>query len=139
MTDAPDTTDERLAEYHRLFGTDLIGRERTDTGIQFRFRLRARDGLGGDPGPRRPREGVLWVLRLRNRRTRRRRDHLGRQGRRRPDARQILDEYYALPDSLSGSTIELFERFAQQGLEITIDDHGVMRPAAGKDLGIATP
>ena len=43
MTDAPDTPEERLAEYHRLFGQHLISRERTADGI--RFRLRADDGV----------------------------------------------------------------------------------------------
>ena len=46
MTDAPDTTEERLAEYRRLFGNDLIGRERTENGIRFRFSLR--DGLAAE-------------------------------------------------------------------------------------------
>ena len=46
MTDAPDTTEERLAEYRRLFGSDLIGRERTENGIRFRFGVR--DGLAAE-------------------------------------------------------------------------------------------
>ncbi|MFG1946423.1 hypothetical protein [Nonomuraea sp. NPDC048826] len=43
MTTARDTPEERLAEYGRLFGRALTGRERTGEGI--RFRLRAEDGL----------------------------------------------------------------------------------------------
>jgi hypothetical protein len=43
MTDAPDTPEERMAEYHRLFGQHLVSRERTAEGI--RFRLRADDGV----------------------------------------------------------------------------------------------
>ena len=43
MTDAPDTAIERLAEYEGLYTEALIGRERTDDGIRFRFR--ARPGL----------------------------------------------------------------------------------------------
>jgi hypothetical protein len=38
MTNAPDTPQERLAEYQQLFATALISRERTDTGIRFRLR-----------------------------------------------------------------------------------------------------
>ena len=38
MTDAPDTPEERLAEYRRLFNTALIDRDRTATTIRFRFR-----------------------------------------------------------------------------------------------------
>jgi hypothetical protein len=43
MTDAPDTPSERMAEYGRLFGRHLLGRERTAEGI--RFRLRAEEGV----------------------------------------------------------------------------------------------
>lgn len=56
-----------------------------------------------------------------------------------PIARQILDEYYALPDTLDVSTAELFERFADNGLEIVVDDNGVKRPASNADLGIGDP
>jgi hypothetical protein len=134
MTDAPDTAEARLAEYRRLFGTDLIGRERTDTGIRFRFR--ARDGLADEIRDLAAREKaccaffdfdirehddeITWDASVVDD----------------PIARKILDEYYALPDSLSGSTTELFERFARQGLEIVTDDNGVMRPATAADLGI---
>lgn len=43
MSTAPDTPAERTAEYGRLFGQHLIGRERTAEGI--RFRLRAHEGV----------------------------------------------------------------------------------------------
>ncbi len=122
MTDAPDTTEERLAEYRRLFGTDLIGRQRTERGIQFRFR--ARDGLAAEIRDLAAREKaccaffsfeitehgdeITWDASVIDD----------------PIARRILDEYYALPDTLDASTAELFERFAGQGLEIVIDDDG---------------
>jgi len=54
-----------------------------------------------------------------------------------PLARHILDEYYALPDTLVGSVAELFDRFAANGLEIVVGDNGVMRPATDTDLGVA--
>jgi hypothetical protein len=38
MTGAPDTAEERMAEYDRLFTRALVGRERTDSGIRLRFR-----------------------------------------------------------------------------------------------------
>src|ERR1700704_1601095 len=38
MTGAPDTPSERIAEYQRLFSGSLVGRERTDGMIRFRFR-----------------------------------------------------------------------------------------------------
>ncbi|GAA1039808.1 hypothetical protein GCM10009557_59430 [Virgisporangium ochraceum] len=38
LTDAPDTADERMAEYARLFSQALAGRDRTDGGVRLRFR-----------------------------------------------------------------------------------------------------
>jgi len=38
MSGAPDTPAERAAEYRRLFTQALIGRERSEEGISFRFR-----------------------------------------------------------------------------------------------------
>jgi len=38
MSGAPDTLAERAAEYRRLFTQALTGRERSDAGIRFRFR-----------------------------------------------------------------------------------------------------
>jgi hypothetical protein len=38
MSGAPDTAAERISEYGRLFETALVARERTATGIRFRFR-----------------------------------------------------------------------------------------------------
>ncbi len=38
MSSAPDTPAERRDEYRRLFSGFLIGRERSDAGITFRFR-----------------------------------------------------------------------------------------------------
>lgn len=134
MTDALDTTEERLADYRRLFGDDLIARQRTDTGIQFRFRTRA--GLTEEIRDLAAREKaccpffdfdindhgneITWDASVVDD----------------PVARQVLDEYYALPDTLADSAADLFDRFAQQGLEIAIDDHGIMRPATDTDLGI---
>ena len=37
MSNAPDTPEERLAEYRQLFATALVSRERTPTRIRFRF------------------------------------------------------------------------------------------------------
>jgi hypothetical protein len=132
MTNAVDTTDERLDDYRRLFGHDLIGRERTNAGIQFRFG--ARDGLAAEIRDLAAREKaccaffdfdireygdeITWDASVVDD----------------PIARQILDEYYALPDTLNESTADLFDRFAQQGLEIVIDDNGTKRPATDADL-----
>lgn len=127
MTDAPDTTEERLAEYRRLFGSDLIGRERTEGGIRFRFA--ARPGLAAEIRDLAAREKaccaffdfdirehgdeITWDASVVDD----------------PTAHQILDEYYALPDTLDGSVADLFDRFAKNGLEIVIDDDdGIILP-----------
>jgi hypothetical protein len=44
MTNAPDTPAERIAEYRRLFGQHLAGRNRSSAG-RIRFRLRAEEGV----------------------------------------------------------------------------------------------
>jgi hypothetical protein len=133
LTDATDTAAERLAEYERLFLGVLIGRERVGDGIRFRFRaepgveawvrdLAAREkaccafftfdiNVHGDE---------VWmdasVV-----------DH--------DVARQILDEYYHLPDKLADGAAALFERFSRQGLQIVIRDQGVLRPATPAEHG----
>ena len=123
MTNAPDTTEERIADYRRLFGDDLSGRDRTETGIRFRFRTRA--GLADEVRDLSAREKaccaffdfeitedddeITWHASVADD----------------PIARQILDEFYALPDSLTKSTEDLLKRFAQQGLPIVVDDGGV--------------
>jgi hypothetical protein len=38
MTDAPDTAEERMAEYDRLFTQALAGRDRVGEGVRLRFR-----------------------------------------------------------------------------------------------------
>jgi hypothetical protein len=116
MTNAPDTTEERLAEYRRLFGGDLIDRARTEIGIRFRFRTR--EGLAEEIRDLAAREKaccaffdfevtehdeeITWDASVVDD----------------PIARQILDEYYALPDTLEDSTADLFERFTQRGLSV---------------------
>jgi len=116
MTDAPDTGEQRLAEYRRLFTDALAGRERTAEGIRFRFRaapgveawvrdLAAREkaccafygytvtAVGDE---------VHWDCAV-------------------PDddtARAVLDEFYALPDRLDVTYDGLRERATDLGLEI---------------------
>jgi hypothetical protein len=133
MTDAPDTAAERLAEYERLFGTALAGRERIGDGIRFRFR--DEPGLEDRVRDLAAREKACcafftfditvqgdevwmdaWVVD----------DDL---------ARRILDEYYRLPESVAEGAGALFERFSQQGLEIMVRDEGVLRPATPAEHG----
>lgn len=133
MTTATDTTEERLALYRQVFD-HLTGRERTETGIRFRFR--AKEGLAEvirdvaarekaccaffDFGIRENGDEITWDSTVIDD----------------PIARQILDEYYDLPDTLTEGTEALFDRFAAKGLAIVIDDDGVTRPATDAELGI---
>jgi hypothetical protein len=120
MTTASDTPDERIAEYRRLFGEALLGRERTPEGTRYRFR--AAPGVEAwvrDLAAREKaccaffayevsvRDGeVLWDAAV-------------------PDneaARALLDEFYALPDTLADTTMEPRKRFARHGLMIISPD-----------------
>lgn len=125
LTDAPDTGEERLAEYRRLFTEALLGRDRTTEGIRFRFRaapgveawvrdLAAREKAccafygyevtaTGDE--------VHWDCAV-------------------PDnevARAVLDEFYALPDKLDETFDGLRERAAHLGLEVITRPAGTAR------------
>lgn len=123
MTNAPDTEDERLDEYRRLFATALMGREKNGD----RFRWRFRDDEGIEP----------WV-----------RDLAAREqaccaffsftvtrsgGEVRLDgtvvdddaARAVMEEFYNLPETLAEreiTPVTLDERFTRHGLQ-------VLRPA----------
>ena len=134
MTTATDTTEERLALYRHVFGTPLTGRERTEAGIRFRFR--GEEGLVDvirylasrekaccaffDFDIREDGDEITWDSTVIDD----------------PIARQILDEYYDLPDTLSEGTEALFDRFTAKGLTVVIDDDGVTRPATDAELGI---
>jgi hypothetical protein len=127
MTDAPDTAADRFAEYERLFTTALTGRERVGDGIRFRFRA--------DPGLEE------WVRDLAAREKAccafftfdiaARVDEVWWDASVVDDdlARQILDDYYRLPDSLADGAAALFDRFAEQGLQVMIRDEMRLRPA----------
>ncbi|HEX6356467.1 hypothetical protein [Actinophytocola sp.] len=126
MTTATDTEKERLAEYRRLFAQALAGKERTDEGIRFRFRVQPGvEAWVRDLAAREKaccafytytvaveRDEVLWDCAV-------------------PDddmARAILDEFYALPDLLAASPDvgmdNLRERFARHGLAVITDPAG---------------
>jgi hypothetical protein len=133
MTDAPDTAIERLAEYQRLFTTALVGRERTAEGIRFRFR--ADVGL----------EDWVWDLAAREKACCAfftfaivtRGDEVWMDVSVVDDdvARQVLDEYYRLPDTVTEGAAALFDRFDRQGLEILVRDQGELRPATPAEHG----
>ena len=125
MSGAPDTGPERLAEYQRLFATALVGRERTAGGI--RFRLRADDGVEAWVRDLAAREKaccpffdfdvttadgeVRWDARVVD-------DDV---------AREILDEFYRLPETAGDGLAEWERRLVARGLEITTNEAGTVR------------
>lgn len=135
MTHAPDTGEERVAEYQRLFDSPAyLGRRRTSTGIRYCFR--SEPGLAESIRDLAAREQaccaffeltvdddgatITWDSTVIDD----------------PLAHQILDEYYQLPDTASGGATAIFERFAEQGLAVVIDDDGIRRPATTAELGL---
>ena len=116
MTTAPDTGDERMAEYGRLFADHLVGRERTDDGIRFRFR--AADGVDA------------WVRSLAARehaccpffssRVTRAGDEVHWTSSVVDDdvARAVLEEFYRLPETFAAGLEGLEDRLRRHGLEV---------------------
>lgn len=134
MTDAPDTSVERVARYQDLFGQALVGRDRTAEGI--RFRLRA------DPGVE---EQVTELAALEkaccaffNFTIARHGDEIWWEASVPDDAiaRAILEEYYNLPDTVIEGTTALFERFTDAGMDVVITDGDTTRPATIDELGL---
>jgi hypothetical protein len=120
MSSAPDTAPQRLREYQRLFSQALISRERTADGIRFRFR--AQPGLEAwvrDLAAREKAccafftfsvtalgEEVRWDATVIDDGT----------------ARAILDEFYALPDTVARGFKGLDQRFSGAGLQFSSDE-----------------
>jgi hypothetical protein len=129
MSTAPDTAQQRLDEYQRLFGQTLISREKTSQGI--RFRLRAEPGVEAWVRDLAARERaccaffafeitvegdqVLWDAAVSENDT----------------ARAILEEYYFLPDTAPQSPAELGDRLAEKGLHFTADPTSSLRHTVG--------
>ena len=134
MTDAPDTPAERLAEYERLFVQALVGKERVGDGIRFRFR--------DEPGLE------DWVRELAAKEKAccgfftfdiaAHGDEVWLDASVVDDdlARQILEEYYRLPESLAEGAEVLFDRFTRQGLQVMVrDEDGELRPTTAAEHG----
>jgi hypothetical protein len=134
MTNAPDTGEERVAEYQRLFRSPAyLGRRRTGDGIRFHFQTEP--GLAEQIRDLAAREKaccaffdfaidnsgdtITWDSSVIDD----------------PLAHQILDEYYELPDTATDGAAALYERFTDQGLTVVIDDHVTRRPATTDELG----
>jgi hypothetical protein len=116
MSSAPDTPAERLDEYRRLFTQSLLGRERTRAGIRFRFRadpgveawvrdLAAREKACCaffDFAVTVKDDEVWWAAQVID-------DEL---------ARQILEEFYRLPETAGDGVDVVHQAFADRGLQV---------------------
>jgi len=125
MSSAPDTPEERLAEYRRLFAHALVGRERTADGI--RLRLHADDGVEEWVRDLAAREKaccpffdfriaivageVHWDATVVD-------DDL---------ARAMLDEFYAISDTRPDTVDECEDRLIARGLRIATDPSRTVR------------
>jgi hypothetical protein len=126
MTDAPDTAEERMAEYGRLFAQALIGRERTGEAVRLRFR--ADDGIEAWVRDLAAREkaccrfydfavsttgGEVWwdIRTVENVAD----DDI---------ARSLLDEFYYAPDTVGDGVAGMRERLAEAGWTVTTNASG---------------
>jgi hypothetical protein len=119
MTDAPDTAEERMAEWGRLLAAAYTGRERADDGIKAWVRdLAARDEaccpfldftVTTAPGE------VRWDVTVAD-------------GTVMDDgmARTIMDEFYNLPDTIGGGVAGMVDRLGEQGLAVSRNASGTV-------------
>ncbi|HZO63933.1 MAG TPA: hypothetical protein VFB74_02935 [Kribbellaceae bacterium] len=124
MTNAPDTAEERLAEYQHLFTRALIGRERTPGGIRFRFH--AEPGIAPwvrDLAAREKACCAFFAFEVSTRGDEVVWDAAVSDD---DDARATLAELYALPDTAVASLDELRQRLAPQGLDIESNPAGTI-------------
>lgn len=137
MTSAPDTAPERVAEYERLFSGSFVGRERTDDAIRFRFQWE---------------EGVEeWIRDLAIREkaccafftfnVTKHGEEIWWDASVIDDAiaRQILDEFYSLPETVTEGVHALHSRMVDKGLDVVTNDRGTARLVAEGELGLSTP
>lgn len=132
LTNAPDTAEQRMVEYGRLFAQSLAGRERTAQGVRLRFRdddgveawvrdLAAREkaccpfyhfGISAND------DEVWWDISLVD----------GVADDDHDMARMMLDEFYDAPDNVAGGLAGMKERLANSGIAVTTNESGtVMR------------
>jgi hypothetical protein len=122
MTGAPDTGTERLGEYQRLFSQALAGRERTAAGVCFRFR--AQPGIEAwvrDLAAREKACCAFFAFTITARGEEVRWDATVIDD---DIARAVLDEFYALPDTVADGFEGVYNRFTRQGLKFTSAPEG---------------
>lgn len=129
MTDAPDTAEERTAEWGRLLAVAYTGRERIQGGV--RLRLRADDGIEAWVRDLAAREKaccpfldftvttapgeVRWDVTVAD-------DTVMDDDM----ARTIMDEFYNLQDTIGGGVAGMVGRLGEQGLAVSRNASGTV-------------
>lgn len=123
LTDAPDTAEERIAEYHRLFALHLVECTTVDGMVRFRFgshegveewvrglMARERQCCGFfEFAVHLDDDDVIWDATVGD-------DDA---------ARAMLAEWARLPEAVAAGTDDLRDRWTERGLEFVVSD----RPA----------
>ena len=118
MTDAPDTPEERVAEYDRLFSQAFVGRERTPTGV--RFRLRADEGVEAWVRDLAAREKACCPFFDYTIATVGAEVHWDMSVVDDDNARAVLDEFYDVPETAAGGAQRMMDRLSGLGFEVTV-------------------
>lgn len=137
MSAAPDTPEQRLAEYARLFAHAFTGRDHTTTTITFRFA--DRHGLADWVCDLAAREAaccpffsfdivlddatIVWTV----------------SGADRPEVHAILDEYYDAPDWAGQGPDVIAGRMEERCFTFNAPDGTTGYPFAGNELRPTTP
>lgn len=132
MSSAPDSAEERLAEYARLLDAAFVSRERTAAGV--RWRLRADPGIEAWARDLAARENaccafmtvavtlagedVLWDASTIDD----------------PVARGVLDLFYELPGNRSPDVAAMHARFERIGVPVVIAEGAVTRSATAAEI-----
>ena len=109
MSDAPDTGEERLAEYARLFAVSYVGKERRTAG-EMQWRLRADAGIEAWARDLAARENACCAF-MKNTVTVEGEEVIWHASTiDDPNARGVLDLMYELPDTGTTTVDEIRER-----------------------------
>jgi hypothetical protein len=120
MSTASDSPAERLAEYHRLFRRALAGREKTPSGIRFRFR--AGDGIAQWVRDLAAREHACCAFMAFEVTAVAGEVHLDVAVSDSDAARAMLGQFYDLPETMGESPAALAGRYRELGLAFVNGD-----------------
>ncbi|HEY7226031.1 MAG TPA: hypothetical protein VH561_20835 [Micromonosporaceae bacterium] len=120
LSTAPDTAQERLAEYQQLFRRALVGRERHAVGIRFRFR--AQEGIEAWVRDLAQREHACCAFMAFDVATVGDEVHMDVAVSDNDDARAVLDLFYELPETGTEDPAALADRYRDHRLQFINGD-----------------